>query len=222
MSTPLSAFEEQMRWLSDHAKVLSVAQLIDSQSDGLQVALTFDDGYQTLYSVVQPILQRYGFAATVFVNPAYIQDQQRLPSSIAEGLYDNEQFLLWPELVEMSSSCWEIGSHGLDHIDLTCESDVSLIKQVNGSREEINSRLAMDCRYFSYTWGHFNEKVKQAVKEAGYQAAFSGIHAAYSNQDLFEFPRIDIRKDYSLDDFEAVVRGDWDYLGALHRLRQIQ
>ena len=33
-------------------------------------------------------------------------------------------------------------------------------------------------------------------------------------------PRVDIRRDYNLDDFEAILSGDWDYLGKYQRLKQ--
>jgi hypothetical protein len=39
--------------------------------------------------------------------------------------------------------------------------------------------------------------------------------------DRYRIPRADIRRDYTLEDFKAVVRGDWDYLGHIQRIRRV-
>ncbi len=33
------------------------------------------------------------------------------------------------------------------------------------------------------------------------------------------FPRINVAQNYSLEDFRAIVRGDWDYLGWVQRAK---
>ena len=62
-------FSEQMNWLHDHCRILSLAQLIEAKPSGdIQVALTFDDGYQTLYDHVAPVLSAKKMDATVNIN----------------------------------------------------------------------------------------------------------------------------------------------------------
>jgi len=66
------SFFSQMEWLRQATK-LSSSELLLSQdhvNEGLQVAITFDDGYVSLADVALPILKELGAVATVFANTA--------------------------------------------------------------------------------------------------------------------------------------------------------
>ena len=64
-------FERHMRWLRARGlRGVAVAELLSERADGRGrglVGLTFDDGYQDFVTYAVPVLQRYGFTATVFV-----------------------------------------------------------------------------------------------------------------------------------------------------------
>src|SRR5262245_50594444 len=64
-------FERQMRWLRGRGlRGVSIGGLLDAAAKGRArrlVGLTFDDGYQDFVTNAMPVLQRYGFTATVFV-----------------------------------------------------------------------------------------------------------------------------------------------------------
>jgi hypothetical protein len=56
-----------------------------------------------------------------------------------------------------------------------------------------------------------------------YQYALSCEHAPlHEGFDRWAVPRLNISKDYSLDDFAAVVAGDWDYLSWVQKLQARQ
>ncbi|HKV25976.1 MAG TPA: polysaccharide deacetylase family protein [Candidatus Acidoferrum sp.] len=64
-------FEAQMRFLRKHHRVISLDQLVLEMESPTTlepaVAVTFDDGYQGLFSEAFPILQAYRIPATVFL-----------------------------------------------------------------------------------------------------------------------------------------------------------
>ena len=65
-----SLFEQEMKHLARHYKVVSMPELIKHLAGGPAepvVAITFDDGYRDNYENAFPILQRYGLPATIFV-----------------------------------------------------------------------------------------------------------------------------------------------------------
>jgi peptidoglycan/xylan/chitin deacetylase (PgdA/CDA1 family) len=70
-------FEEQADWLARNRKVLPLTEFAAVQREGkLQddaVAITFDDGYACTFNTAEPILGRFGLAATVFLPAASIQ-----------------------------------------------------------------------------------------------------------------------------------------------------
>ena len=64
-------FEQHMRWLRSRGlRGVCMADLLSARANGRGrrlIGLTFDDGYQDFATYAMPVLQRYGFTATVFV-----------------------------------------------------------------------------------------------------------------------------------------------------------
>ena len=212
-----------MDWLSSHASGASLEDLLlGTSAADLQVALTFDDGYETLRRVAAPILRDVGLVATVYVNSSWIGDGDRIASESQKGHYPGEQFLRWDEVIGLRELGWTIGSHAADHVDLTQQPDADLRSQLERSKAAIESRLGIECRHLAYPWGRNDRRVRQAVASAGYQWAVSAIHGPVpASADRYAVPRIDIRKDYELEDFIAVVRGDWDFLRTVQLTRRL-
>jgi peptidoglycan/xylan/chitin deacetylase (PgdA/CDA1 family) len=70
-ATP-EAFREQVNWLRDHFRLVTLSQLIAKLESGsswsqLTVLLTFDDGYRDNFDVAAPILRECGVPATFFI-----------------------------------------------------------------------------------------------------------------------------------------------------------
>ena len=82
-------FEAQVKFLKENYNVIPLDQIIRSLRDGKKipswsVALTFDDGYQSNYSLAFPILKQYRLPATVFLTTDFVDRKE----------------LLWPDRVE--------------------------------------------------------------------------------------------------------------------------
>lgn len=68
------------------------------------VCLTFDDGHASVYEYGLPVLTKYGFSATSFIN---------------SGLVDNPTNMCWAQIISLASEHhWEIGSHSFSHANL--------------------------------------------------------------------------------------------------------
>ncbi len=63
-------FEKQIQYLTDCWKVQPAAKIRDLDADGL--FLTFDDGMRNNYTVVMPILEKYGITALFAVCPGLV------------------------------------------------------------------------------------------------------------------------------------------------------
>lgn len=217
MATDAARFREQMAWLAEHTEVVSLDALLAGDATGgakIRVALTFDDGYRSVHDTAAPILAEYGFLATVYLNSGHIRDGEHEASDAEQGHYPDEQFMCWDEVLKLQDKGWGIGSHGVEHLDLTLQPDEVVMRELADSRAEIEQHTGIACKHFSYTWGHHNETVRHAVAAAGYCTAVAGEHRPLGIGDQrFELPRLDIRREYNIDDFIAVASGDWDYLG---------
>lgn len=215
-----ASFRQQVAWLAENATIISLDSVIqDSNERGLRVALSFDDGYASLHDHVAPILLEYGATATVYLNTGWIGETSRKVSDVARGHYPKENFLTWSEVEALAKAGWTIGSHGVEHLDLTRQPAVVVARELADSKREVASRLGRPCQHFSYTWGRFTRVLQCTVKEAGYVSAVSGVHGPVRSAcDLYALPRIDVRSEYELSDFADVVAGRWDYLGLKQRL----
>src|SRR3990167_3384792 len=111
---PKQNFISQMDWIMDHCQVLTLSDLIKSKPNKeIQIALTFDDGYQTLYEQVAPILVKKNISGTVYINTGWMGETEshRKKSIAALGHYPEELFLTWHEVGVLHKMGWEIGSH---------------------------------------------------------------------------------------------------------------
>ena len=213
-------FRQQTRWLMEWAKIVPFNELVkDHVSQGLQVSITFDDGYSSLHDRAAPILAEYEAAATVYLNSGWIGETDRKASDATLGHYDKEQFLLWKEVDALHKAGWTIGSHGVNHLDLTDQESSVIEAELANSRREIEAHLDCSCEHFAYTWGRFNPALQRTVRSAGYLSAVSGLHGPIGpDSDPYALPRIDVRAEYELSDFQALVMGHWDYIGLKQHL----
>ncbi|MEO3760958.1 polysaccharide deacetylase family protein [Mycobacterium sp. B14F4] len=161
-------FERQMRWLrGNRLRGVSMGELLDARVErrghGL-VGLTFDDGYQDFVGYAMPVLQRYGFTATVFALPGRLGGHNEWDPS-----RPRKELLTANELREMTQVGMEIGSHGLRHVSLPEVDDAVLNAEVVQSRMFLQELIGQhQIRGFCYPYGNLDTRVVAAVQAAGY------------------------------------------------------
>lgn len=226
LALPKASFREQMFFLREHVTVLSLDALLSGDSPqnerGIKCAITFDDGYASVYESAFPILQELGVPATVYLVAGAIGGYGSKCSNDFEGLYPDETMLRWAEVREMQRYGLSFGSHLLHHYDLTSLDDEQARNELECSKQLIEDRTGKTCSSFCYPWGKHDRRSVDAVKNAGYSNAVIAIQGRWKTNyelDLCRVPRADVRRDYSIADFAAVIRGDWDYLGIVQKLR---
>ncbi len=218
-------FSEQMTWLNHNCRMMSLSELLRAPPDteAIQVAISFDDGYACLHDEVAPILERFKMSAIVYLNTGWIAnaDNQRRASESSLGHYAGEQFLIWPEVSNLVYQGWEIGSHGVDHLNLTQQNDIIINAQLKQSKDMIEAKIQKPCLHFAYTWGKHSKRLRTLVEENNYHHAVAAHHEVLLDKhNPFAIPRMNIDKDYSIDDFVDIVQGKWDFMGPIHSLKR--
>jgi peptidoglycan/xylan/chitin deacetylase (PgdA/CDA1 family) len=163
-------FEKQMRWLRRRGlRGVSMGELLQAAAEGRArrlVGLTFDDGYQDFITNAMPVLQRYGFTATVFVLAGRLggENEWSRPGP-------NKALLTADEVREIARAGMEIGSHGLKHISLINADDSLLRDETARSRVILEKLLGQQIQGFCYPYGHLDTDVVKAARAAGYDYA---------------------------------------------------
>jgi len=79
----IEKFEEQMRYLDRHCRVIPLEEGIDAFRGHQKIApqsviLTMDDGYGSNYTLAYPVLKRYGMPATIFLSTDFVEQKDFL------------------------------------------------------------------------------------------------------------------------------------------------
>jgi peptidoglycan/xylan/chitin deacetylase (PgdA/CDA1 family) len=140
------------------------------------LAVTFDDGFRSVYRHARGPLERLGVDATVFVVTDFVGTGRPMVwpgiESWAAGADAGELIpMSWDELAELADAGWEIGSHTATHPHLTRCDRATLERELRASRERCEDRLGRPCRSLAYPYGDFDDRVAAAAAEAGYVTA---------------------------------------------------
>jgi peptidoglycan/xylan/chitin deacetylase (PgdA/CDA1 family) len=147
---------------------ISLDQLVEHLKTGIPlpkkpILLTFDDGYEGHYTYVYRLLKKYNYPGAFSIYPSKV------------GTKKGRSSLSWAQLKEMAADpLITIASHSLTHPpDLTQLSDAKLQKEVVESKQILERELGKPIRYFIYPEGKNDARVQEAVKQAGYEAAWT-------------------------------------------------
>ena len=164
------------------------------------LAVTFDDGFASVFEVAEPILTRLGLRGTVFVPTAFMAERQYLNWQGIEawrGTPDEHELrcMNWDELGQLADRGWEIGSHTCSHPHLPTLSDEQLREEMRGSFEQCSLHLGV-CRSIAYPYGEVDVRVAAVAREVGYQ---TGAGLAYSRlaRGVHLWPRVGVWHDDS-------------------------
>ena len=192
---PPAEFTKQMQLLKVKGyNTISINKLHETVVDGASIPLrpiviTFDDGAIDVYQNAFPIMKKLGFTGTFYIPGKYL---------------NGEGFVTTEMVKEMISSGWEIGSHGMSHVDLT--KSVSNSEELLGSRILLEEKLSTPITTFSYPFGVMDENIINKVKNAGYQNAVGlGFYAEHNINSQYFLSRIEIKHSTTLIDFEKKI-----------------
>lgn len=179
-------FDQQMQWLKDNNyHVVSFDQFYEAamgrgKLPPKPIILTFDDGNRDNYTNAFPILKKYGYTATFFI---------KLNNA-------NKGGMSWKEMKELQKAGNIIGSHSINHNNMSKMSNTELRYELEESKNILEKNLETKIKYFCYPGGEYSARTIQAIKNAGYLAATTTKHKVnqeIKNSDsIYTLPRVHI------------------------------
>ena len=176
----LSAGNYTVLELDDIIARLRAGELLPDRT----VAITIDDAYQSVFNEAWPRLTEAGFPFTLFV---------------ASSPIDRElsAYMSWDQIRELQASGVTIGSQTHTHPHLHKLTDEQVRAEISTSNRRFIEELGLRPELFAYPYGEHSGFVIDAVKDAGFIAAFgqnSGI--MHSADDQFQLPRFAFNEAY--------------------------
>ncbi len=190
LAVSVADFEAQLQMLVERGfRGATGGEVLRQPSGRRLLHVTFDDAFQSVENAV-PILERFEVPATIFVCTDLAESGAPLRVSELEGLTSLEEraTLTWEWLRMLGDGLIEVGSHTRSHPHLTRLSDDDLDDELRVSRDTIEAKLQRPCELLAYPYGEHDAHVRDAVRSAGYTAAFAAPGSSI-NFDRFQVPR---------------------------------
>ncbi len=167
-------------------EILSFAE--GKETRAKMVAVTFDDGYRDFYDNAWPVLKRYGFPSTVFLVSDLIGREN---SWDRDALGVRKRLLDHDCINKLKEGRVTFGSHTRSHPFLTRLSGAGLEDEIRGSKQQLEKQLKSDVDFFCYPYGDRNNSIEEAVRAAGYRAAFTTDRGfVYGGDNPFSLRRV--------------------------------
>lgn len=187
-------FAVHLQYLQENSfNVVPLSQLINNIKNqqplkNKAVAITFDDAYIDILTNAKPLLDKYNYPYTIYVNPSIINRN--------EGK-KNSHYLKWAQLKALGDDGVIIANHGFEHDSLTritgdisqqqwLEQQTALLLK---SEDIIKEKTGQSWHYFAYPYGEYSPEIQRWVKENNFIGFSQQSGAVGLNTDLTSVPR---------------------------------
>ncbi|HYU73073.1 MAG TPA: polysaccharide deacetylase family protein [Ktedonobacteraceae bacterium] len=168
-------FSEHMAYLHQHAYTpITVTQLVRTRAQESStlperpVILTFDDGFSDFYTEALPVLQKYGFVATLYIVTAFVGSTSLWLQHEGEAM---RPMLTWDQVASISAAGIECGGHTHTHPQLDTLSLSAAQIEIVQCKRILEERLGHEVESFAYPYGYHTAITQRLVREAGYTSA---------------------------------------------------
>lgn len=164
-----------------------------------EALITFDDGFASIGDSALPQLQQRNWGAVMFLISGFIGRKDDWDVRV---LGRSRPLMSWPQVRQWSDAGFVLGSHTRTHRDLTALAPLQLKQELTESKSKIEDAIGREVTLLSYPFGRHNARVRDAAREAGYDAAF-----AISGEpgDRFAIPRVNVHSLMTTSELRSVL-----------------
>jgi peptidoglycan/xylan/chitin deacetylase (PgdA/CDA1 family) len=212
MTTKISVFEAQMKWLKDNGyTVIPMRQLVNyllgqgPPPPPKSVVLCADDGHKSVYTYMLPVIKQYKYPVTLFIYPSCISNKYA------------PYAMTWEQLAELQKTgLFDIQSHTFWHPNFKKEKkklspeayqklvDTQLVK----SKAVLEKKMGTKVDILAWPYGIYDPELEKDAAKAGYVVAFS-INRRFDtkSEPIMAEPRYLMSNGDGVKGFAAIVEG---------------
>lgn len=195
LSVPPELFDEQLAWLQQQGytsiKLADLGAYLVRGEPALPlkpVVITFDDGYVDAYTNAFPLLKKHGMIGTFFVPTGFVDNARA-------------NYLNWDQIKEMDAGGMEIGSHTINHADLSSKW-VVVEQEIVQSRQVLEARLGRTVEVFAYPYGKYTARADELVSRTYLAAVDSNQGIVHTTEGVHNLRRIQVSGAWNLSGFQ--------------------
>jgi peptidoglycan/xylan/chitin deacetylase (PgdA/CDA1 family) len=115
------------------------------------VSVTFDDGWESVYTQGTGVLEKYKIPATMYV---------------LSGEEKDKSYMSFAQMRSLREAGYEIGVHGVSHKDMTKLNDAELMFEINASKTTLNQeKLLGHSVSFASPYDAYNDHTIEAISQ---------------------------------------------------------
>ena len=202
-------FESQIKWIKDNGfTVIPLADAVEylqGKRDSLppkSIVVTADDGWESVYTYMAPIVKKYNMPVTLFIYP--------------ETISSGKNAMTWEQLKELKQTgLFDIQSHTFSHPNfkhaqksMSADRYAKFVKhELFDSKKTLEEKFGTQITVLAWPFGIYNPYLEQQAAAAGYQMAFTiDYRPAKRNDRAMAQPRFMIIDAESAKTFAGIVQ----------------
>jgi peptidoglycan/xylan/chitin deacetylase (PgdA/CDA1 family) len=131
-------------------KLICTLLLLIASVSYAEVSFTFDDGSRTQYNNGFPVLQKFGYSATVYL--------------VTKPLGHDDWYMDWGNVKDLSKAGWDIEAHTRTHPRLTKISHKQLVAELDGCIHDLQWH-GYPARHFAVPYSDTNPIVQREIRK---------------------------------------------------------
>jgi len=221
ISYPPDAFKKLLASLSrKNIPIVDLDTLIkpDTKSG---VALTFDDGMQSVFKHAMPVIKDHNACAHVYVTTSAVNNDNPWPKQPTD--IPSFKMLTWDEMAEMYKNNIYTENHTHTHPNFRQLTLQQMQDECGKSDDIIEAHLGRRPKHFAYPFGYHNTVARNFARDRYTTTVTTELKPFSNSSDLAAIPRLDsyyLQSDWFIHNIDSLlVKG---YLSLRNKLRNIK
>lgn len=189
LSFPPDALAHLLHALAEsRTPVVSLDALLQTDAQHA-VALTFDDGMQSVFCTALPVLKDFAVPAHLFLAVGAVGRDNQWPGQPAGA--PRYEMLSWPQVEALHAAGVRIEGHTANHPDLRALDDAEIVEECQACDDVIDRRLGRRPEHFAYPYGMHDRRVRDIVRQRYAASVTTELRPLRARDDRAALPRLD-------------------------------
>lgn len=154
-----------LEYLSKYGDFLNLEEAVTKienkdYDNKVYLAFTFDDGYKECHHSIAPVLEEFDTRGAFFINANYPESEENYREEFHKRVaIQTKSPMNWQEIKDLHERGHLIGSHTMDHYNLSRLEPAEIHAQVAGNKQTLEEKLKYECEHFAWPYGgeqHFS------------------------------------------------------------------